>query len=83
MKNAVIVGGSNGIGLAIARVFIARGYHAVIVDRQAPEGLDMTQASYHACDLRDMDKGLFETLAADPATEALMITAGFGSCVFY
>lgn len=78
MKNAVIVGGSNGIGLAIAKVFIARGYHAVIVDRQAPEGLDMTQASYHACDLREPDASLFASLASDPATEVLMITAGFG-----
>ena len=36
MKKAVIVGGSNGIGLAIAKDLISRGYHACILDRQAP-----------------------------------------------
>lgn len=32
MKKAVVVGGSNGIGLAIAKNLIARNYHVIILD---------------------------------------------------
>ncbi len=78
MKNAVIVGGSNGIGLAIAKTLIAKGYHAHIVDRLSPDGLDVTRHTYYPCDLREVDGALFETLAKLPDTEVLMITAGFG-----
>lgn len=79
MKNAVIVGGSNGIGLAIAKELIARGYHACIVDRQTPDvSLAPEQYTYYPCDLLELDDALFSELASQPRTELLMITAGFG-----
>lgn len=81
MKKAVIVGGSNGIGLAIANDLISKGYHACILDRLAPETdalADSRQFTYYPCDLLYFDEGLFAQLAGDAEVELLMITAGFG-----
>lgn len=81
MKKAVIVGGSNGIGLAIARKLIAKGYHACILDRVEPDGkvLDNPETfTYYPCDLLDFQEAQFQTLTADEDVCALMITAGFG-----
>ena len=81
MKKAVIVGGSNGIGLAIAVDLIAKGYHACILDRVAPETgafADSQQFTYYPCNLLDFDEALFAQLAADREVELLMLTAGFG-----
>ena len=80
MKKAVIVGGSNGIGLAIGDRLIAAGYHLEICDRcEVEEGiLDPQHFTYHACDLLDFNEDLFYGLAADPEVVLLMVTAGFG-----
>lgn len=81
MKKAVIVGGSNGIGLAIAQQLLRRGYHACILDICQPDTgvlTDETQYTYYPCDLLDMDWELPEKLSQDPEVEGLMITAGFG-----
>lgn len=81
MKKAVVVGGSNGIGMAIAKNLISKGYHACILDRLAPEEgafADPRQFTYFSCDLLALDESLFTGLAEDPSVELLMITAGFG-----
>ena len=81
MKKAVIVGGSNGIGLAIAGKLIQRGYHACILDICPPDTKvlsDDSQYTYYPCDLLDMDWELPGTLSRDPEVAGLMITAGFG-----
>ncbi|MBR4305561.1 MAG: SDR family NAD(P)-dependent oxidoreductase, partial [Ruminiclostridium sp.] len=81
MKKAVIVGGSNGIGLAIANKFIEKDYHTIILDRVSPdESATLKEGSYtyHYCDLLDYDEAMFESLSKDDEIEALMITAGFG-----
>ena len=36
-KKAVVVGGSNGIGLAISKNLIERGYYLEICDRHGPD----------------------------------------------
>ena len=36
-KKAVVVGGSNGIGLAISLEWLNRGYHVVVVDKVKPD----------------------------------------------
>lgn len=79
-KKAVIVGGSNGIGLAIAKALLPKGYHLIIIDRIEPEDkIFAAEASqYHYCDLTDFNEDLFVEVAADPGVDLLMITAGFG-----
>ena len=74
---AVVIGGSNGIGLAIAKDFLARGYRVCILYICAPERLT-ENCSYDFCNLLYPDWALLEKLAADPEVRALMITAGFG-----
>lgn len=81
MKKSVVVGGSNGIGLAIAKKFIADGYHVYILDIAAPDQALLPcelNYTYIPCNLLDFDEAVFEELGADPEVEALMITAGFG-----
>lgn len=81
MKKAVIIGGSNGIGLAIAKVFMDKGFHAVIADKSRPDAQALEQYSsftHFQTNLLDFDEDLFRSLAADSEVEALMITAGFG-----
>lgn len=78
---AVIVGGSNGIGLAIAKEFISRGYTAEILDMAKPDAsIEVFDGkyNYHPCNLLEFDDDLFDSLAAETDVKALMITAGFG-----
>lgn len=79
-KKAVIIGGSNGIGLAVSKHMIDRGYYLEICDRSEPETgvLPIQLFHYNYCDLLDFDEKLFLSLAADPDVEVLMITAGIG-----
>lgn len=80
MKKAVIVGGSNGIGLAICKSLIDREYFLEICDRNGPEEGILNEDRYHHnfCDLLDFDENLFYGLANDPEIDILMITAGIG-----
>lgn len=79
-KKAVVVGGSNGIGLAISQSLINKGYYLEICDRGGPEPgvLDSRFYSHNYCDLLDFNEDLFVKLASDPNVELLMITAGIG-----
>lgn len=80
MKKAVLVGGSNGIGLAIAMNLVQRGYYIEIVDMQEPEQNSISPEHYHYtyCNLLDYNENVFQTLYEDTTIEVLMITAGFG-----
>ena len=81
MKKALVVGGSNGIGLAIAKNLIARGCFVEIVDRIAPDkkaNILKDSFCFHKCDLITMNNAFFEKLVLDKDIELLMITAGFG-----
>lgn len=80
MKKAVIVGGSNGIGLAISKNLIERGYCLEICDRSGPEEGVLDQQCFHHnyCDLLDFDEELFFKLSKDLEVELLMVTAGIG-----
>lgn len=79
-KKAVIVGGSNGIGLAISKKLLDYGYNLEICDCIAPEDgvLEETKVTYHFCDLRYFDEVLYQKLADDQDVELLMVTAGVG-----
>ena len=77
---AVVIGGSNGIGLAITKNLLNRGYVVDILDRSKPdeEILLGEKYTYHYFDLLDLDEDLLSSLADDCEISILMITAGFG-----
>ncbi len=77
---ALVIGGSNGIGLAITKNLIAKGYEIEILDRHGPETGVLPNGKYnhHYCDLLDLDQDIISSLAQDPEISVLMITAGFG-----
>ena len=79
-KKAVVVGGSNGIGLAISKALIERGYYLEICDRSGPDEGILQEDLYHHnyCDLLDFDEDLFYSLSEDQDVELLMVTAGIG-----
>ncbi|MBQ6667614.1 MAG: SDR family NAD(P)-dependent oxidoreductase [Bacteroidales bacterium] len=78
MKNALVVGGSNGIGLAIALELLRQGAKVTVVDRIAPDAA--------ACAMADSLSFRQENLLNDDVSfleeykdiDMLMITAGFG-----
>ncbi len=77
MKKAVVVGGSNGIGLAISKSLSDRGYSINILDIVMPDK-EIDNANYFPCNLLDFNEDLFEIMSKDDDIECLMITAGFG-----
>lgn len=79
-KKAVVVGGSNGIGLAISKGLIKRGYYLEICDMSSPdEGiLQADKYHHHYSDLLDFNEDLFNSLVSDQDVELLMVTAGIG-----
>lgn len=80
MKKAIVIGGSNGIGLAISCNLIERGYHVIIVDKKAPAKRYLQQTAYTFLehDLLDNNFFIFEELRQDTEIELLMVTAGIG-----
>ena len=80
MNKAVVVGGSNGIGLAITLNLIKKGYHVYIVDRSEPDNtyFEDRNYTYIKYDLSDFDIEIFEKLVEDKDIAILMITAGYG-----
>ena len=82
MKKAVVVGGSNGIGLAVSIELIKNEYFVEIVDIAAPdeEELGCGCESYHYSytNLLYFDEDLFNKFAEDESVEVLIITAGIG-----
>lgn len=78
---AVVVGGSNGIGLSIANYLMRCGHYVHILDRQAPEPSLLADSSlwaYRPCDLADFRAEQWEDLSGNADVRLLMITAGFG-----
>lgn len=77
---AVVVGGSNGIGLAISHVLIQKGYYVIILDCNDGECciLDNSGYEYRYCDLRDFNEELFTSLSFDKSINCLIVTAGVG-----
>ena len=77
---ALVIGGSSGIGLAIAKQLIERDYDVIIMSRHEPEEgvLEEGTYTYRTCDLLDFDMDDMRSLAADKEISLLMITAGFG-----
>ena len=77
MKSAVIIGGSNGIGLAITQELIRQGYKAHVLDVVSP-AIAHEQLQYHSCNLLELDEDLIMEFVKDPEVSFLMLTAGIG-----
>lgn len=80
MNSAVVVGGSNGIGLSIVINLIKKGYFVYIVDRSAPDKnyLNNEQYEFIKTDLSDFEPEIFENLTKKEDVNILIITAGYG-----
>ena len=81
MKKAVIVGGSNGIGLSITKKLIKQKYFVYILDLVTPDTIVLSNSNeyeYIHCDLINFDDELFKKLSTDMDINMLLITAGFG-----
>ena len=81
MKKLLIVGGSNGVGLSLAKLAVENGYFAVIADICEPDpvaGLNETNSEWVPCNLLEFNADLFQQLSGDKDICGLMITAGIG-----
>lgn len=78
MRKALVVGGANGIGLAIATVLARMDSveSVVIIDKVEPEKTNMNpKFMFHLFDLTSQDYSIFDQFRD---IDTLMITAGFG-----
>ena len=79
-KTAVVIGGSNGIGLGISVQLLQDGYRVHILDICPPDQklLPEGQYMYQHCNLLELNEQVIEHLAEDQSVELVMITAGIG-----
>lgn len=77
---AIVIGGSNGLGLAISKELINRGYLVDIFDIQEVESdfLPVNSYNYHRFNLLGFDDDIFKDYISNPDVSVLMITAGIG-----
>ena len=81
MKKALVIGGSNGIGLSVTVSLIESGFHVVILDVCEPDeaaGLNTESYDYYKFDLSDIDEELLQKLSNDNELNFVMLTAGIG-----
>lgn len=80
MKTAIVVGGSNGVGLAISNLLIKKGYFIEICDCVKPDDKYLLSSNYqyNYCNLLDFNEDLFINWAKNEAVDMLIITAGIG-----
>ncbi len=87
-KLAVVTGGSSGIGLAIAQIFVANGARVVVTGRREQELNDAVAAlgpravafRGDVASLEDLDR-LFESVAAMGKLDVLVANAGIAESV--
>ena len=77
MKSAVVIGGSNGIGLAITKQLLGQGIHVNVLVLVAPV-IEDENLTYYPCNLMDFDEDFVARFATDPEVCILMMTAGLG-----
>lgn len=76
--SALVVGGANGIGLAIATLLAQEGRHVYVADRAVPAAGDF---DYIPLDLASADYSALEEVK--PRIDTLVFTAGFGRLALF
>lgn len=79
MKRALVVGGSNGIGLAFVNNLKTLD-HIYIVDKSSPDMVLSSNISFEKFDLAECDYSIFDKYND---VDTLMITAGFGHLALF
>lgn len=79
-KNAMIVGGSNGIGLALTHKLLNEGYNKIYVADKAMPDTENEKIEYIYVDLTDCDYEIFKKYMD---IDTLIITAGFGRAALF
>lgn len=78
IKNALVIGGSNGIGLAIALELLRQGAKVTVVDRVEPDASVCETAASLPFRQENLQNDDFGFLEEYKGVDTLMITAGFG-----
>lgn len=78
-KNALVVGGSNGIGLAVA-LTLAKHCNVTIVDKVSPSIELPANINFISFNLLSKNFSLFDSI---PNVDKLIITAGFGRLALF
>ena len=78
IKNALVVGGGNGIGLAIALELLRQGAKVTVIDRVAPDDSVCAVSDSLTFRQENLLNDDFSFLEEYKEVDALMITAGFG-----
>ena len=80
IKKALVIGGSNGIGLALSRVLSDTGADVHILDIAEPDRniIAENECVYSRFDMRFPNMDMIARFAEDRRTNALIITAGIG-----
>ncbi len=79
MKKAIVIGGSNGIGLALAKQ-LTKEYTEVIVADKCEPGITNEKIRYLHMDLTDLNSSAFDEYSD---IDTLIITAGFGRATLF
>lgn len=74
-KKALVIGGSNGVGLALVYELLEAEYSEIIIADKAKPEIKHDKIEYLKVDLTDFNIGIFEKYTD---IDTLIITAGFG-----
>lgn len=75
MKKALVIGGSNGIGLSLVDILLGKGYDKIVIaDRETP-CINEKRIEYLKINLADCDYSVFDNYQD---IDTLIITAGIG-----
>jgi glycerol-3-phosphate cytidylyltransferase len=80
MKKAVVVGGGNGIGLAVVHQLLERDYAVTVFDREGTHLPQNERVTFVQFNLLHQDFSVFDGYQD---AEALFITAGFGRLALF
>lgn len=75
MKKAIVIGGANGIGLAIVHQLKSRHYIPIVLDLVKPKNIE---CEYYYFDMLEINEDLLTSLSKDLSINFLVITAGIG-----